>query len=282
VIPFEKGKKGPFMMDTVNPKSPSGVLPSYKKPPIDEVVSGLRFHPSQGLTIPHIGLIWDLFRKDYPNIQLAPPIFDPQGQFPLEAQTGLPLPRTLFINKSDDQLIQLQVNRFYFNWRRRGTSYPRYPYVIKEFEKLFDFVKTFFERFELGVLKPVEYELTYINQIPKGQGWDTIDDLPRLIPDFNWRPLTRRFLPTPEKVSWATSFHLPESRGDLKVNLKQGTRILDKVPVLLLELKASGPSISTDKKAMLHWFDLAHEWIVRGFTDLTAAEAHKLWEREDA
>jgi len=51
---------------------------------------------------------------------------------------------------------------------------------------------------------------------------------------------------------------------------------------LLLELKATGPSSSTDKKAMLDWFDLAHEWIVRGFTDLTAAEAHKLWEREDA
>ena len=57
---------------------------------------------------------------------------------------------------------------------------------------------------------------------------------------------------------------------------------MNKVSVLLLELKATGPSSSTDKKAMLDWFDLAHEWIVRGFTDLTAAEAHKLWEREDA
>ena len=270
------------MMDTANPKSPSGVLPSYKKPPIEEVVCGLRFHPSPGFTIPHIGLIWDLFRKDYPNVQLAPPIFDPQGQFPLEPQTGLPLPRTLFINKLDDQLIQLQVNRFYFNWRRRETSYPRYPHVIKEFEKLFDSIKTFFDKFELGVLKPAEYELTYINQIPKGQGWETIDDLPRIIPDFTWRLLTGRFLPTPEKVTWATSFLLPESKGDLKVNLKQGIRILNRVPVMLLELKAAGPSSSTDKKAMLDWFDLAHEWIVRGFTDLTATEAHKLWEREDA
>ena len=28
-----------------------------------------------------------------------------------------------------------------------------------------------------------------------------------------------------------------------------------------------------------NWFDTAHEWIVRGFTDLTTDEAHKLWGR---
>jgi len=32
---------------------------------------------------------------------------------------------------------------------------------------------------------------------------------------------------------------------------------------------------------MRNWFDLAHEWIVRGFTDLTEKEMQEtIWKRE--
>ena len=83
-------------------------------------------------------------------------------------------------------------------------------------------------------------------------------------------------------MSWTAGFPLPDSKGNLKVNFKRGTRVSDKVPVLILELTATGPAAdSMEKAAMLKWFDLGHEWIVRGFTDLTTPEAHRLWERED-
>ena len=41
--------------------------------------------------------------------------------------------------------------------------------------------------------------------------------------------------------------------------------------------------LETDKKAIREWFDVAHEFIVRGFTDLTTPEVQRsVWEREDA
>ena len=265
----------------IHSSSLTGALPSYKKPPVNEVVCGMRFHTPDKLRIPHIGLLWDKFRQEYPIIQHASPIVGAKGEIPVDNATGLPLPRVWFINKpDDDQLIQFQFDRFYFNWRRRKDVYPRYPYVIKNFESVLETIVNFFIEFELGELKPIEYELSYINHIQKGQEWNTADDLPRIFSDFVWRETTGRFLPSPENVTWQISFPIPEKRGYLVVNLKQAIRTEDKIPLFVLELTARGLGESTIKNGIREWFDVAHEWIVRGFTDLTNPEMHRFWERE--
>jgi uncharacterized protein (TIGR04255 family) len=257
------------------------VLPSYRNPPINEVVSGMRFAIPDKIRIPHIGILWDRFRKDYPVIQHAPPIATTKGQLLIDNKTGLPLQRVWFINKTDDQLIQFQFDRFYFNWRRRQNDYPRYPQIIRNFEFVLKTVKEFFIEFDLGEFKPIEYELTYINHIPEGQGWDTIDDLPKVFSDFVWGKKKNRFLPNPKNLTWQADFLLPDKKGNLVINLKQATRTEDKAQILLLELRARGIGETTDNKAIREWFDIAREWIVRGFTDLTTPQIQKVWERED-
>lgn len=255
----------------------TGFLPSYKNPPVNEVVCGLRFEISNDLKIPHIGLLWDKFRADYPIIQHTQPIASAKGEITIDMSIGSPLPRLWFINKSGDQLVQFQVDRFYFNWRRRESDYPRYDYVIKKFEIVHNTIVNFFREFELGELIPIEYELSYINHIPNGQGWKTIDDLPKIFSDFVWNKTKERFLPNPDKVVWQTEFPLPDNKGHLIVNLKQATRTKDEVALLVLELKTRGISESPDIR---EWFDLSHEWIVQGFTDMTTTEIQKIWERE--
>ena len=269
------------MTNKIESFSSIGTLPSYKNPPVNEVVCGLRFDTPDKLRIPHIGFLWDKFRADYPIIQHAPPIVSAKGAILVDQAIGMPLPRVWFINKSDDQLVQFQIDRFYFNWRRRQSDYPRYDHVIKNFESVLNTILNFFSEFELGELKPIEYELSYINHIPKGQGWDTIDDLPRIFSDFVWTQTTERFLPNPEKIAWQTEFPLPEKKGHLIVSSKQAIQKEDKVPLLVLELKTRGIDESATKDRMREWFDLAHEWIVRGFTDLTTSEIQKIWEREE-
>ena len=258
-----------------------GDLPSYRNPPVNEVVCGMRFDVPDKLRITHIGLLWDRFRADYPIIQHAPPIVSAKGEILVDKMTGIPLPRSWFINKSDDQLVQFQFDRFYFNWRRRQSDYPRYNHVIANFERVLNIIVDFFGEFELGELKPIEYELSYINHIPEGQGWNKIDDLPRIFSDFVWKQTKERFLPNPGKVAWQTEFPLQEQKGYLIVSLKQATGTEDKMPLLVLELKMRGISESTKPEAIREWFDLAHEWIVRGFTDLTTSEIQKIWEREE-
>jgi hypothetical protein len=56
----------------------------------------------------------------------------------------------------------------------------------------------------------------------------------------------------------------------------------DKVPLFVLELTARGLGESTNKNTTREWFDVAHECIVRGFTDLTTHAVQKeFWEREE-
>jgi uncharacterized protein (TIGR04255 family) len=268
------------MSHTVKSLIPLGTYPSYKNPPVNEVFCGLRFHASDELRIPHIGLLWDKFRHDYPVIQHAPPIAPVKGEILLDAESGLPLPRVWFINKSDDQLIQFQNDRFYFNWRYRQSNYPRYNYVIEKFENELSIIKDFFCKFNLGEFKPIEYELCYINNIPKGKGWETIEDLPKIFSDFVWTQKKGRFLPNPELFAWQARFPLPANNGNLNVKLNNAIQTKGKVPLLVLELKTVGIGESQNPKAIREWFDLAHEWIVRGFTDLTTPYIQKIWERE--
>lgn len=256
-------------------------LPSYKSPPINEVSCGMRFRYSDKLLIPHIGLLWDKFRADYPVIKHAQPVATVKGEILVDEVLGTPLPRVQFINKSDDQLVQFQFDRFYFNWRRRQSDYPRYSQIIKNFEKVYNIIADFFREFELGELEPIEYELNYTNHIPRGQGQNTIDDLSRIFSDFVWGGARGRFLPNPKNVAWKAQFPLPEKSGNLSVNLNQATRIKDKVPLFVFTLKAQVVYELASKENFREWFDLAHEWIVRGFTDLTTCEIQKVWGLEE-
>ncbi len=255
-------------------------LPSYKNPPINEVVCGMRFHASDKIKIPHIGILWEKFQDEYPLIQHAPPITSDKGELLIDIGTGLPLPRVWFVNESNDQLVQFQVDRFYFNWRRKKDVYPRFDHIIHNFDMVFIAIESFFKDFKLGKIEPIEFELSYINHIIEGQGWNTIDDIPNIISGFNLYQKKNDFLPMPDKVNWQIGFPLPEHQGSLRVSLKQAIRKEDKVPLLVLELKTIGISPSTSKKAIRDWFNLAHEWIVRGFTEITSPKIQKIWERE--
>lgn len=260
------------------------LLPTYKRPPVNEVVCGLQFQPFDKLFIPHVGLLWAKFRRDYPRIQTAQPIATHKGEVVADSATGLPLPRIWFINDRDDQLIQFQFDRFYFNWRRRREEvYPRYSHVIEHFERALKTFQNFLSEFALGELRIIEFELNYINHIPKEQGWNTIKEIDNIFSDFIWKPTPGRFLPNPVNISWQAEFPMPEEKGILTVSLRKGIRTADKTPLLVLELKARGPAKSNSGEEMRRWFDSAHEMIVLGFSDLTNPDVQKsLWEIEDA
>jgi uncharacterized protein (TIGR04255 family) len=265
---------------TSTSKASPNPLPSYGQLPVDEVVCGFTFEPLRQFKIPHIGLLWQRFRQDYPTVQHAVPIASDSSLLVDEA-TRIPLPRVWFISNGDNELIQLQLDRFYYNWRRRGDEYPRYPSIIEKFERGKSDLEAFTSELALGTIKPLECELTYINHIPRGQGWENTDDLAKLFRDFTWQKKKHQFLPNPGTIAWQVRFELPEGKGWLNVKLNQATRKADGVPSYILELTAKGLGEEKSAKAIHSWFDMAHEWIVRGFTDLTeTAVQESIWKRE--
>jgi len=257
-------------------------LPSYLNPPVNEVVCGVRFQPPPKLTLPYIGILWSKFRAKYPRVEHAPTLAIGASQILIDTVTGVPLPRVLFKNEQDNQLIQFQTDRIYFNWRHRQDTYPRYENVIKNFEEVLDIIEAFLKESELGDFIPVECELTYLNHIPKRAGRETVEELQRVFRDFCWHE-PPRFLSKPVNVSWNMRFALPEKKGHLVASLQGGTLKDNNTPVFVLNLTAKGVGQATDRSGIREWFDTAHEWIVCGFADLATEKIQEEdWKRENA
>ena len=258
-------------------------LPSYRNPPVQEVVCGARFAALERFMVPHIGLFWDSVRKDFPNCEHAPPLSPDPSAF--DKATGLPIPRIWLINRSEDRLIQLQKDIFFYNWRRRpkSKSYPRYKNIIKAFEKNIRNFEVFIRENELGELSIKSLELTYINHIIQDEGWKSLRDFGTVFPDCRWKVKSTRFLPVPNAIAWHTSFPLPEGQGTLRVKVDIGSRRSDDHPLLVFELRVTGSAANFSLDNMEEWFSTAHQWIVRGFADLTGPKIqNEIWKRDDS
>ncbi len=263
----------------------SDQLPHYNNPPVIEVVLGVQFQEIPGFLSVHYGSFWECVRSDYPEAEDRPPlpsVFEeiPGREASLELIDLPPLRRVFLVHSSKNYLLQVQPTRFLHNWRKMQPTdaYPRFAAAEERFLSNWRVFLRFVEQNKFGSLKANEYELTYINHIPGDE-----KGFPQALHEyshiFNW-PNQRPdlFLPDPSSLAIDLRFRLPEKRGTLQVSMKHGRRLADKMEVLILELTARGPAQS-DTSDMRDWFSVAHEWIVRGFTDLTTSRAHERWGR---
>lgn len=265
------------------PESPAEGLPTYENPPVVEVVCGVFFQPIK-LQLPHYGLLWQKFKGDYPRFEEAIPLIRAAanaGEITLTA-ADIPLPRLWFISADDTSVVQIQRNCFLTNWRRvRPTDeYPRYQKVIELHNDRLTSFKTFLEEQELGSLVPNYYEMTYVNHLPQGDGWETLDEIGELFPDLAWRREPSRYLTSISGVNQRLTFEMPEQMGQLLVAIQSAERRPDMHKILTFELTARGKPQDHSEDQVRRWFDLARKTIVRGFTDLTSGKAQRdLWKR---
>ena len=278
----------PFLKNmTTTIKKP---FPEYKNPPVVEVVSGLQFKPIKSLTGPYLGILWEKFKSEYPRIKEAAPLvpaiesFDEAPAREMASfQELFGSTRTWFETNDGNGLIQVQRDRFHHNWKKGKDSdkYPHYDYVIGKFRASLAILEEFLEETKLDKVEPTQFEMTYINHIFKGEGWETFDDLGKVFKDFFRQKDQNRFLPPPENLNWQTSFVFPQRAGRLHVSIRLGKRKTDGIPAILLELTARGMTSDSSRTSMWSWFEMAHEWIVCGFADLTAETVQKdVWRRQ--
>jgi uncharacterized protein (TIGR04255 family) len=263
-------------------KASPAPLPDYDAHPLNEVVFGLAFEPVPML-VPHVGLFWERIKVDFPECRHAPPIATGGGaSFAwTDVPSGLPLPRIWFVNEERGELVQLQNDRCYFNWRQKDNNgpYPRFDNLRKKFIDVFGQWRSFVGDTLKTDLTPVECQLTYLNAIHKGHGWTEVGEMSGLFTDFSWQSRGGRFLPAPDLSTWRAVFPLSDGRGSLTAEVTPATLGVDGPQIIRLELSAKGVVI--DKDDPFAWFDLAHEWIVRGFADITQLSVQKFcWKRK--
>ena len=248
----------------------------YTNPPINEIVCGVFFEPLQELKAAHFGLLWEEFRPDFPfseDHNLVAPV--PQTDF--ENPDKLPLPRVWFIHKADSEIIQVQRNRFIHNWRKRGidNKYPGYEKVISNLEEYFSRFEKFLSKEKIGAIVPKRYELTYINHILRGEGWETFDDLPKLFPDIFSSISRIPFFDNIRGLNWVTGIGLPDDSGEMRLSIRTAQQAADNRELISIEFHALSNS---PYKPMRGWFNSTHGYIVRLFSDLVSVETQdKFW-----
>lgn len=240
----------------------------YNKPPVVEVVTGVVFEPVRGLTIAHYGLFWERVFKEFPEAKHAIPL----GLDDVAFSEPFFLPRLWLVNSTDGALIQIQGDRFYFNWKEGSAPapYTTYPKIFDEFRRRWGMYVQFLVDMKLQAPRVLKCELTYINHIPPAAGWASMADMGKVISTIAWSRGSTGFLPPPKTVSWNATFDLPDGKGTLTSKLQPAFRAGDnKELILALELTAGGPPPEATDAGLESWFSTAHEWIVKGFEDIT-------------
>jgi len=264
-------------------------LPSFKKPPVAEVAIAAQFGEIRGFTGPHMGLLWRRYRESFPKLEVHPaldPRFERSKPAPSEGITvkfeTVPTPRAWFIGSDGAHLIQVQQDRFVFNWRSiQGQDYPRYEHVKASFEKNYGLFRNFLADEQLGEPRLNQWELTYVNHIPAGDGWHRHGELGAVVPLLVGSK-QGAFLPEPEDIALRVRYPITDGEGHLSrlhVVVDPGFDPSGK-PGIVLTLTARGGLGQRSKGSLESQLDLGRKWIVRGFADVTSARMHRHWERE--
>lgn len=233
--------------------------------PVVELVVGFHFN---GTILSHqeIYSFYDSIKNDFPIIQEHPPIIIDR-QF--ESAKGGLLPfynaRKFFLNSTENKLIQIQLDKVFFNWRKTndGDQYPHFDQVLKEF---IDIVQK---------LKPIEelakniaqLEVTYLDHI-----W--VDQFGR--DDFNPNDIFNLYNIKSAVNSMRSTFLIPDSEieGNISFDLKSGFDGARRRKLFVLETNCRG--ILKDK-TIEDWFDCAHRNIHNLFFEITTDNAKSIW-----
>lgn len=266
------------------PEQSTAGLPSFRKPPVNEVVLGMQFAaPLFGVV--HVGAFYQRIRNDYPKVQQVPPLplsFETFAPLPTVAPIMVPVvppfPRQWFISDDDEHLLQLQADHLFVNWRKRdeGRPYPRYSEVRSRFITAVEAFGAVMREDAIGAFVPNQCEITYINLIALSHN----DDWGR--PGV-WVRLWHDEQPATEGVQFTTRNLLagPNGQPFARLTTTMEAAMVNDVPMFQLSLAVKGRPPTEDAQGVLTFLDAGRKAIVIRFAEITTAEAQAKWEREE-
>ncbi|MGI4778025.1 MAG: TIGR04255 family protein [Janthinobacterium lividum] len=257
----------------------------FERPPVVEVVLSVSFALPKPLQSAHIGLFWNEIKGDYPDMRDVAPL-----NLTLEGTTtGItdaevqvmqlpPLRRSWFVSADGRNLVQLQEDRFIYNWKRvdEKDAYPSYEKIFAEFSKEVERFIKFLDVQQLGDLSVLQLELAYVNHIEQKSDFLSAD---RMFIDHYRNTSNHRFLPMPESFRWNSTYALPYRVGRLHIVAQNARLSTTGESVIRVDLTARGLPVDTSLEDCKRWFDIAHTWITQGFADITSPDLHNSWGR---
>ncbi len=264
-------------------------MPDFERPPVVETALGVEFLSMPGWTPSHFAVFAREVQSEYPRVEIRDDVisstierFGPEARRPPEFRAELlshmPM-RWWYVDDARGRLLQLQTDRFVHNWRKPSpeAAYPRYPETRTMFKSAWERFLAFLSAQGLDSPTVVQCQVDYINHLEKGDGWQSPADMSNVSRLLG--AVQGDFLPTPDVLLLAARYVIPPEQGRLHVTLQPALRNVDQVEILQLSLTARGRPASSTTDDILKWLDTGHEWVVRGFVDVTTPAMHQRWRR---
>lgn len=266
--------------------SPGDALPEYETPPVIETSIGLQFEGLSGYQSLDAASFHARIRDKFPRVEEHPPM-DPAFETfgPRSSLLGTPQlqliqaaiqPRYFFLNEDGSELVQLQRDRLFYNWRKRGAEYPRYAHVRATLLQLLESFSSWASDESLGTPIPTQVEAVYVNAIPLVDSEGSGCGLSFIFP---WLKGLRGMT---EDGLFQFRRRLLDEAGEpvarLNFSLRYGTdEGSARSAQLMLHVRGhpAGPSFEN----CVSMIDAQREVIVRTFTEITSPSAHALWRR---
>ena len=263
--------------------------PSFRRPPVTEVAIAAQFGEIRGLTGPHMGLLWQRYRDSFPKLEVHPalgPRFERSGpaqgrDLPSSSIESLRLARGSSGATKHTWFKSNRTDSSSIGAGSRATTTPGISMCGPRLRRTLASSRS--SSRTSGWVSPRlnQWELTYVNHIPSGDGWHRHGELDSVIPMLA-QSVEGAFLPKPEDIALQVRYRMPDGKGAvsrLYVVANPGFDESGK-PVLGLTLTARGGLGQGAAEALLSRLDVGREWIVRGFAEVTSKTMHRLWERE--
>ena len=263
----------------------------FDSPPVIETVLGVQFAPLKDFSTGHAALFWSKYldRSKWEKFAETLPLpdqferWEPTSLDPSKVIKITPMRfsgRSQISQANSGRMIQIQTSRFIYNWNRVGGEYPRYRTVLEEFGRHFaDFRRFVADDAKLGEIVPNQWELTYIDSIPKGPLWDSPADWHEVLPGL-FLPLRHVGSVLLESFGGEWHFEISPRRGRLHISVQNTTIADDPTPVLLIQSTARG-SIGKDGASDLkEGLEIGHQATLRLFLEITSDKAQKAWGRK--
>lgn len=260
----------------------------FESPPVIETVLGVQFDSLKQYRNAHAGVFWSTLGENWDVLEEAPPLAVQFEQFEEgiiwrsmgELNVRLsPIPpiRAKIATSRRDRLIQIQENRFHYNWLagERKDDYPRYRAVKSGFEEYLSRFRNFLREASIGEISPNQWEITYRNHVPRGDLWDDPSEWGNVL----------KILPTvvdltavrTESIGGEWHTVIGNQLGRLHVKLSH-EKSPDNAELLVVLMTARGPIHGSDAfEEMSNGLDIGRNAIVTTFKEITTKEAHEMW-----
>lgn len=240
------------------------------------------------------GLFWERIRNDFPTCTTQSPLepliesfgdFSPAGvKFRLVGHDVLP--RCIYRSGDGGELIQLQRDRFTFNWCYvDGSTYPHFEATLRRYRELLNKFSDFVESRGWGALIVRQCEVTNVNIVQRKQFGQSFAEahkafrMPELAPLINGLEQEHSTILTQFSIMDQESHGRPVGR--LHTNLAPTRNEDSGEPAWRFDLTARSIPLSSQGEVD-SFFALARSAINSAFIASTTQLAHEIWERTDA